>query len=100
MQAPSGSRSTSENGQADLRAAEAEADMTEAGDVGEWLGMDSTRKVVANAAAVNGHSETDAGQQHRLSKKTSSSQLAEVTLQSLQGLLSRSASGPKSWHII
>ncbi len=100
MQAPSGSRSTSENGQADLRAAEAEADMTEAGDVGEWLGMDSTRKVVANAAAVNGHNETDASQQHRLSKKTSSTQLAEVTLQSLQDLLSRSASGPKSWHII
>ncbi len=95
MQAPSGSRSTSENGQADLRAAEAEADMTEAGDVGEWLGMDSTRKVVANAASVTGHDETDASQQHRLSEKSSSTQLAEVTLQSLQDLLSGSACGPK-----
>lgn len=74
--------------------------MTEAGDVGEWLGMDSTRKVVSNAASVNGHNETDASQQHRLSEKTSSTQSTEVTLQSLQELLSRSASGPKSWHII
>lgn len=35
-------------GKADLRAAQAEADMTEAGDVGEWLGTDSSRKIVPN----------------------------------------------------
>ncbi|DBA70826.1 TPA: hypothetical protein ACH3X2_011710 [Trebouxia sp. C0005] len=52
--------------------------MTEAGDVGEWLGMDSTRKVVSNAASVNGHNETDASQQHRLSEKTSSTQSTET----------------------
>ena len=81
MQAPSNSRSTSETGQADQQAAEAEADMTEAGEVGEWLGMDSSRKVVATAAAANGHHEAHSSQQHRLSRKNSSSKLDEVRLQ-------------------
>lgn len=52
--------------------------MTEAGDVGEWLGMDSSRKVVTTA--VDGHCEADSDPQHRLSRKASSSQLDEVRL--------------------
>ena len=74
VQEPSGSRTTSENGQADRQAAEAEADMTEAGDVGEWLGMDSSRKVVA----ANGHSTAGVSQPHRLSKQSSSDRLNQV----------------------
>ena len=77
VQEPSGSRTTSENGQADRQAAEAEADMTEAGDVGEWLGMDSSRKVVA----ANGVS-----QPHRLSKQSSSDRLNQVRLKHMQTL--------------
>ena len=80
VQATSGSRSTSETGRADQQAAEAEADMTEAGDVGEWLGMDSSRRVVATAAAVNGHTEADSSQQHRHSRGASANQLDEVSL--------------------
>ena len=77
LQEPSGSRTTSENGQADRQAAEAEADMTEAGDVGEWLGMDSSQKVVA----ANGHSPPGATQQHRLSRQSSSDRLSKVRLE-------------------
>lgn len=75
MQEPSGSRTTSETGQADRQAAEAEADMAEAGDVGEWLGMDSSRKVVA----ANGHAPVGASQQHRLSRQSSPDRLGQVT---------------------
>ena len=76
VQEPSGSRTTSENGQADRQAAEAVADMTEAGDVGEWLGMDSSQQVVA----ANGHASTGASQQHRLSRQSSSDRLSKVRL--------------------
>ena len=75
MQGPTGSRSTSDTGQADQQAAQAEADMIEAGDVGEWLGMDSSRKFVTTA--VDGHCEADSDP---LSRKASSSQLDEVRL--------------------
>ena len=78
MQAPSGSPSVSEIGQADQHAAEAEADMTEAGDVGEWLGMDSSRAVVANAASANGPDAAASSQQPKLSRKTSSTHLDGV----------------------
>ena len=74
VQEPSGSRTTSENGRADEQAAEAETDMTEAGDVGEWLGMDSSRKVVA----ANGQAKRSVDQQHRLSRQTSSNHLNKV----------------------
>lgn len=80
VQEPSGSRTTSENGQADRQAAEAEADMTEAGDVGEWLGMDSSQKVVA----ANGLNPAGASQQHRLSRQSSSDRLNKVRLQQTQ----------------
>ena len=78
MQAPSSSRVSSDSGRADQQAAEAEADMTEAGDVGEWLGMDSSKQVVAGGAAVNGQQQADTGQRHRLSRETSSDQMNEV----------------------
>ena len=54
-------------GKADLRAAQAEADMTEAGDVGEWLGTDSSRKIVPNGNAAN------------LTRHSSSGHMDEVT---------------------
>ncbi|KAL3152581.1 hypothetical protein ABBQ32_001602 [Trebouxia sp. C0010 RCD-2024] len=73
-QEPSGSRTTSETGQADRQAAEAEADMAEAGDVGEWLGMDSSQKVVA----ANGHAPVGAIQQHRLSRQSSPNELGKT----------------------
>lgn len=75
VQEPSGSRTTSETGQADRQAAEAEADMAEAGDVGEWLGMDSSQKVVA----ANGHAPVGAIQQHRLSRQSSPNELGKVS---------------------
>ena len=74
-QEPSGSRTTSESGRADLQAAEAEADMSGAGDVGEWLGMDSSRKAVT----VNGHAQASLRQQHRLSRQSSSDRLSKVS---------------------
>ena len=77
VQEPSGSRTASENGQADRQAAEAEADMVEAGDVGEWLGMDSSRKAVT----ANGQVPTGTSQQHRLSRQSSSDRLNEVWLE-------------------
>ena len=77
VQERSGCRTTSENGQADEQAAEAETDMVEAGDVGEWLGMDSSRKVMA----ANGHARTGVGQQHRLSRQTSSDASNKVRLE-------------------
>ena len=77
VQEPSGSRTTSENGQADRQAAEAEVDMTEAGDVAEWLGIDSSRKVVA----ANGHAPAGVSQQHRLSRESSSDRLNKVRLE-------------------
>lgn len=42
----------SEGGKADQRAAQAETDMAEAGDVGEWLGTDSSRRIVANGTST------------------------------------------------
>ena len=84
LQAPSGSPSISENGQADQHAAEAEADMTEAGDVGEWLGMDSSRTILANAASANGLDAAASSQQPRLSRKTSSTHLDGVRPCSVQ----------------
>lgn len=53
-------------GTADQRAAQAETDMAEAGDVGEWLGTDSSRKIVANGAS-------------RLSRHSSSGHMDEVS---------------------
>lgn len=84
LQAPSGSPSISEDGQADQHAAEAEADMTEAGDVGEWLGMDSSRAVVANAASANGLDAAASNQQHGLSRETSSTHMDRVRPCSVQ----------------
>ena len=83
MQEPSGSRTTSETGQADQQAAEAEADMAEAGDVGEWLGMDSSRKIVA----ANGHASVGASQQHRLSRQSSPHTLGKVSCGCMQTFL-------------
>ena len=78
VQGPSSRRVSSDRGRAVQQAAAAEADMTEAGDVGEWLGMDSSKKVVARNAAVNGRQEADSGQQHRLSKSSNADQVDEV----------------------
>ena len=78
VQGPSSSHVSSDRGRADQQAAEAEADMTEAGDVGEWLGMDSSKKVVVTKAAANGRQEADSGQQHRLSKSSNADQVDEV----------------------
>ena len=77
VQEPSGSRTTSENGKADRQAAEAEVDMSEAGDVGEWLGMDNSHKVVS----ANKHAAVGASQQHRLSRQSSSDRLNKVGLE-------------------
>ena len=60
------SPSVSGAGRADERAAQAEADMTEAGDVGEWLGTDSSRKILPN------------GTTSRLSRHSSSGHMDEV----------------------
>lgn len=82
LQGPASSAMSSGTGGADQHAAQAEADMTEAGDVGEWLGMDSSRQAVAGAAAANGPAapQAVADQRHRLSKSSSSGQVDEVHL--------------------
>ena len=63
-------------GNADQRAAQAESELAEAGDVGEWLGTDSGRKIVPRGPAAG--LTASQSQPHRLSRNSGSEHMDEV----------------------